>query len=321
MTVMEHILTETDDFTDIIHFPTIFQLYKKHERYFWTLDNFHFEDDISDWNNKLTKDQRYFLMHILAFFARADLIVGQNLMNNFCNEVKIKESVTFYTFQAAMENIHNQTYMRMITCFVPSSDDRQKLFNAHKDIPCIKKKAEWAQKWMATSRPFAERLIAFICIEGIHFCSSFAGIFWFKDMGLMANLCKSNEYISRDESLHVIHGMELFKLLQHKPSTEVIHRIMREAVDLECEFSQDAIPCKFIGLNSDAMITYIKFITNQYLTYMDVPTLYSGVSNPFSFMDKINAKIQVDFFMHENADYSMAKNDVDDGVYEAIKID
>lgn len=315
---MEIILRAEDSITDSIQYPEIWKLYKKHERSFWTIDFFHFDEDLNDWEKKLNEEERYFIKHILAFFARADLLVADNLIQNFCNEVQIRESKVFYAFQNMMENIHNETYMKMITCFVTNNKEREELFNAHVNIPCIKKKAKWAQKWMQPTKKFAERLIAFICIEGIHFCSSFAGIYWLKEKAVMHHLTKSNEYISRDESLHVLHGIALFKLLQNKPDDSTIHRIFTEAIDLEVEFCKTAIPCRFIGLNADLMEKYIKFIANQYLELMGVSLLYPKFHNPLPFMEKITAKVQVNFFEIENADYRITPNIVDDGDYDDL---
>ncbi len=315
---MEPILQETHTITDLIEYPEIWNLYKKHERSFWTIDFFHFDEDLNDWDHKLNQEERYFIKHILAFFARADLLVADNLIQNFCNEVQIKESKTFYAFQGMMENIHNETYMKMITCFVSEKKEREDLFNSHIKIPCIKRKADWARKWMDPSRNFAERLISFICIEGIHFCSSFAGIYWLKERALMHQLCKSNEYISRDETLHVLHGIALFKLLHKKPPPATVHQIFQEAVDLEVEFCNSAIPCKFIGLNTALMKEYVEFIANQYLELMGVELLYPKRPNPLPFMEKITAKIQVNFFEIENADYRMKTSIPDDGDYDQL---
>lgn len=295
-------------------FPDIAALYKKHKDSFWTDDIFHFDEDLNDWD-KLDANKQHFIKHILAFFARADLLVADNLVSRFLEEVYIKESKDFYSMQNLMERIHNETYERMLNCFVRNLDEREYLDKAHLNIASIKKKAEWAQKWMSGSRSFGERLLAFICIEGIHFSTSFAGIYWFKDQGMMQQLCKSNEYISRDEGLHVMHGMALFGHLIVKPSTPAVHQIFQEAVDLEIDFCSEAIPCNFNGLNTEMMQKYVKFIANQYLESMGIDLLYPKMANPLGFMTKITAKIQNNFFESENADYSISTDHGDDGNY------
>ncbi len=303
----EPILQQSDVATGV-QFPDIERLYKKHLSTFWMADIFHFDEDLSDWDRKLNDDQRYFVKHILAFFARADLLVADNLMKRFSDEIQLYESKKFCAFQCAMEHVHNETYENMLRCFVRDPAEITGLLNAHLEIPCIKKKAQWARKWMDSERPFGERVVAFICVEGIHFSSSFAGIYWLKEQALMKQLCKSNEYISRDEALHVHHGILLHKHLREKPATAVVHEIMREAVDLEIEFSRDAIPCRFIGLNADMMADYIRFIANKYLQMMKLPALYPEIQNPLKFMEKINAKMHSNFFESEETGYSMSSS-------------
>ena len=296
-------------------FPDITELYKKHVNSFWTEDIFHFDEDLQDWET-LSAEKQHFVKHILAFFAKADLLVADNLVSQFLREVDLKESQDFYAIQNLIERIHNETYEKMLNCFVGNLEERARLNVAHLTIPSIKAKADWAQKWMDARRPFGERLLAFICIEGIHFCTSFAGIYWIKDQGLMKQLCKSNEYISRDESLHVMHGMTLFKHLSKKPEIGVIHQIIGEAVELEKEFCTEAIPCNFSGLNTGMMQDYVEFIANQYLETMGLDLLYKKKSNPLGFMTKVTAKIQNNFFESENADYSLSTDNADNGDYD-----
>ena len=284
----------------------IWTLYKDHIASIWLPEKFVFEQDLSDWLNKMNNEERNFVKFILAFFASADILVGNNINKMFTQEVTLDSSKYFYTFQAFMENVHNETYRKMLDCYVSDPSEREQLENGAQNIPCIKKKIQWAEKWMNDSRSFAERLVAFVCVEGIHFCSSFAGIYWIKERGLMKQLAESNEYIARDENLHVVHGICLYKLLDNKPSVERVHDIFREAVELEIEFCTDAIPCRFIGLNAPMMQQYIRFLANQFLLQMGVEILYKDDKvNPFPWMKLMEVKNSKNFFEVEPVDYRL----------------
>lgn len=204
-----------------------------------------------------------------------------------------------------MEQIHNETYKEMIDVYITDPAERKYLLNASENIDCIKRKAQWAMKWMDPSLPIGERIVAFICVEGIHFCSSFAGIYWLREQGMLKSLCAANGYIARDENLHVEHGMYLFNLLQNKPSERRVHEIFREAVELEIDFTSHSIPCTLIGLSSSDMKDYVQNLANDYLTLMGVSKLYEQVENPFPWMELISMKVSSSFFEVEPVDYKM----------------
>lgn len=291
---------------DLVRHKDIWALYEGHRSTFWTLEKLNFQEDINDWD-ALREDQQNLLKRILAFFAAADLIVVDNIRRLFIDEVQLHESKVFYNFQTAMEDIHNETYRAMLDCFIMDDTEKNQLIHSVNTDPAVKAKADWILRWMSTDRPLAERIIAFICFEGISFCSSFAVIFWFKEEGILHQLCTSNEYISRDEGLHVMHGIYLYKKMTHKARPEVVQQIFHEAVDLEIAFSEDTIKGVMLGLNPRMMSDYIRNLANMYLRELEVPEIYGNVQQPFRFMDKILAKNISSFFEVEPIDYSLSR--------------
>ena len=233
--------------------------------------------DLKDWNEKLKEDERYFISHVLAFFAASDGIVNENLVERFMQEIQIPEARCFYGFQIMMENIHSEMYSLLIDTYIKDRQERNKLFNAIETFPAIKKKAEWALKWInSNNATYAERVVAFASVEGIFFSGSFAAIFWLKKRGLMPGLTFSNELISRDEGLHTDFACLMFKHVVNRPSQDHILRIVEEAVAIETEFLTDALPVSLIGMNCGLMTQYIQFVADRLLkVYIFIPPLFS----------------------------------------------
>merc|ERR1711936_299981 len=249
-----------------IQYDDIWAMYKKAQASFWTAEEVDLEKDLRDWNEKLKEDERYFISHVLAFFAASDGIVNENLVERFMQEVQIPEARCFYGFQIAIENIHSEMYSLLIDTYIKDRQERNKLFNAIETFPAIKKKAEWALRWInANNATYAERIVAFASVEGIFFSGSFASIFWLKKRGLMPGLSFSNELISRDEGLHTDFACLMFKHLVNKPSKARIMEIVCDAVEIECEFLTEAQPVRLIGMNHELMVQYIKFVADRLL--------------------------------------------------------
>ncbi|KAF9092019.1 Ribonucleotide-diphosphate reductase (RNR), small subunit, partial [Mortierella sp. GBA35] len=249
-----------------IKFHEVWQMYKKAEASFWTAEEVDLSKDMHDWENRLNEDERYFISHILAFFAASDGIVNENLLERFSNEVQIPEARCFYGFQIMIENVHSEMYSLLIDTYVKEPDQRDHLFDAIDTIPCIRKKAAWALRWISDDNStFAERLVAFAAVEGIFFSGSFASIFWLKKRGLMPGLTFSNELISRDEGLHTDFACLLFSLLHTRPDQKRVNAIITEAVKIEQEFLTDALPVMLIGMNAKLMQQYIEFVADRLL--------------------------------------------------------
>ena len=283
----------------------IWDIYKKAEASFWTAEEIDLHQDITDWENKLTDDERYFVKHILAFFAASDGIVNENLAENFVNEVQYTEAKFFYGFQIMMENIHSETYSLLIDTYVKDPKERDKLFNAIENFDAIKKKADWALKWI-DSPSFAERLIAFAAVEGIFFSGAFCSIFWMKKRGLLPGLTFSNELISRDEGMHCDFAVHLHnEHLINKVPKERIIQIIKEALDIEREFITESLPVDLIGMNSRLMEQYLEFVTDRLLTELNCPKSYNS-ENPFDFMDMISLEGKTNFFEKRVSDYRKA---------------
>merc|ERR1712240_445960 len=288
-----------------ISYGDIWQMYKKAEASFWTAEEVDLSKDLADWEN-LKDDERYFISHVLAFFAASDGIVNENLVERFMKEVQVPEARCFYGFQIAMENIHSEMYSLLIDTFIKDPAERERLFNAIETVPVVKKKAEWALRWINyENASYAERVVAFASVEGIFFSGSFASIFWLKKRGLMPGLTFSNELISRDEGLHTDFACLMFHLLKNKPSEERIVQIISEAVEIEIEFLTDALPVKLIGMNCDLMSTYIKFVADRLLTELSCQKIYN-VENPFDFMENISLDGKTNFFEKRVGDYQKA---------------
>ena len=290
-------------------------MYKKQVDCFWRAEEIDLSKDITHWES-LNKDEKYFISMILAFFAASDGIVLENLAMRFMSDVQSSEARAFYGFQIAMENIHSETYSLLIDTYIKDSIEKDKLFHATSNFPCITKKAEWAKKWIEDKRSsFAARLVAFAAIEGIFFSSSFASIYWIKKRGIMPGLTFSNELISRDEALHTEFAILLYKKLQTKLSKKRIHEIIKEAVEIEKEFILEAIPCRMIGMNSTLMSQYIEFVSDRLCVQLGYDKIYNS-SNPFDFMELISVESKVNFFERTNSEYALANKKVDDDVFE-----
>ena len=307
MAAVEPILQENEN--RFVIFPIqhhdIWEWYKKMEASFWTAEEIDLHQDLSDWNSKLNDDEKYFIKHILAFFAASDGIVNENLAENFVNEVQYSEAKFFYGFQIMMENIHSEAYSLLIDTYVKDPKERDKLFNAIENFDAIKKKADWALKWI-DSPSFAERLIAFAAVEGIFFSGAFCSIFWMKKRGLLPGLTFSNELISRDEGMHCDFAVHLHnEHLINKVPKERIIQIITEALDIEREFITESLPVDLIGMNSRLMEQYLEFVTDRLLTELNCPKSYNS-ENPFDFMDMISLEGKTNFFEKRVSDYRKA---------------
>ncbi|KAG9303143.1 hypothetical protein G9A89_005101 [Geosiphon pyriformis] len=289
-----------------IKYHEIWKFYKKAEASFWTVEEVDLSKDQNDWEYKLNDDERHFISHVLAFFAASDGIVNENLVERFSNEVQIPEARCFYGFQIMIENIHSEMYSLLIDTYIKEPSQRNHLFDAMETIPCIRKKANWALRWITDQRSsFAERLIAFAAVEGIFFSGSFASIFWLKKRGLMPGLTFSNELISRDEGLHCDFACLLFTHLRKRPSQKTIESIITEAVKIEQEFLTEALPVKLIGMNSTLMNRYIEFVADRLLVALGCPKYYRA-ENPFDFMDLISLQGKTNFFEKRVSEYQKA---------------
>ncbi|MBK9275294.1 MAG: ribonucleotide-diphosphate reductase subunit beta [Flavobacteriales bacterium] len=283
----------------------IWNFYKKHEASFWTAEEIDLSPDLVDWNTKLNDDERYFIKHVLAFFAASDGIVNENLAVNFLNEVQYPEGRCFYGFQVMMENIHSETYSLLIDTYIKDPLEKDRLLHAIDTVDCVKKKAEWALRWIGKGG-FAERLIAFAAVEGIFFSGSFCSIFWLKKRGLMPGLSFSNELISRDEGLHCDFACLLYtKHLINKLPKKTVETIIRDAVEIEKEFVTDALPVNLIGMNAKLMQQYIEFVADRLLMELGNEKIYHA-ANPFDFMDMISLQGKTNFFEKRVGEYQKA---------------
>jgi ribonucleoside-diphosphate reductase beta chain len=303
----EPILKENPD--RFVLFPIVHQdiwhFYKKSEANFWTAEEIDLEADLVDWNNKLNDDERHFIKHVLAFFAASDGIVNENLAENFVRQVQYTEAKFFYGFQIMMENIHSETYSLLIDTYIKDTADKNYLFKAVENLECVKKKADWALRWIKNGS-FAERLVAFAAVEGIFFSGSFCSIFWLKKRGLMPGLSFSNELISRDEGLHCDFACLLYtQHIVNKLPKEQIREIITNAVEIEKEFILDALPVKLIGMNSEMMSQYIEFVADRLLQELGNERVYNK-PNPFDFMEMISLQGKTNFFEKRVGDYQKA---------------
>ena len=306
MNAIEPILQENPN--RFVLFPIqhndIWQFYKKTEASFWTAEEIDLHQDLSDWN-KLSENEQYFIKHVLAFFAASDGIVNENLAENMVNEVQYTEAKFFYGFQIMMENIHSETYSLLIDAYIKDNKEKDYLFNAIDHMDCVKKKADWALRWISDGS-FTERLIAFAAVEGIFFSGSFCSIFWLKKRGLMPGLTFSNELISRDEGMHCDFACLLYnEHIQNKLPKDTVEAIITDAVEIEKEFVSDALPVNLIGMNSDLMCQYIEFVADRLLESLGNPKVYN-VENPFPWMDMISLQGKTNFFEKRVGDYQKA---------------
>jgi ribonucleoside-diphosphate reductase beta chain len=283
----------------------LWRLFKQQEACFWTAEEIDLGQDVYDWDNKLNADEQHFVKHVLAFFAASDGIVNENLAMNFVNEVQYTEAKFFYSFQMMMENIHSETYSLLIDTYIKDKEEQHKLFNAIDTIPAIKKKADWAIKWI-NSESFVDRLVAFAAVEGIFFSGSFCSIFWLKKRGLMPGLTFSNELISRDEGMHCDYACHLFNNhIENKISEKRVKEIICGALEIEKEFILEALPVRLIGMNSDLMGQYLEFVTDRLLVALGCSKVYNA-ENPFDFMQNIALQGKTNFFEKRVAEYQKA---------------
>ena len=283
----------------------IWEMYKKQIDCFWRAEEIDLSKDLTNWES-LNADERHFISMILAFFAASDGIVLENLASRFMSEIQVSEARAFYGFQIAMENVHSETYSLLIETYIKDKEEKSKLFNAIEHFPCIKKKSDWAQKWIHDNRSsFATRLVAFACVEGIFFSGAFCSIYWLKKRGLMPGLTFSNELISRDEALHCEFAILLYSKLLKKIDKARIHELIKEAVDIETEFICEALPCRLIGMNSEMMSQYIRFVADRLCVQLGYKKIYN-VSNPFDFMELISLEGKTNMFERKISEYSLA---------------
>jgi ribonucleoside-diphosphate reductase subunit M2 len=309
-TIVEPLLAPDDN--RFVMFPIkhqdIWNMYKTQVDCFWRPEEIDLTKDLTHWES-LNRDERFFISMILAFFAASDGIVLENLASRFMNEVQVSEARAFYGFQIAMENIHSHTYSLLIETYIKNTEEKDRLFNAIENYPCIKKKSDWAQKWIRDNRSsFATRLVAFACIEGIFFSGAFCSIYWLKKRGLMPGLTFSNELISRDEALHCEFAILLYGKLVKKIQKGRIHEIIKEAVEIETEFICEALPCRMIGMNSQMMTQYIQFVADRLCLQLGYDKIYN-VANPFDFMELISLEGKTNFFERNLGDYALANKD------------
>jgi len=280
-------------------------MYKKQVDCFWRAEEVDLSKDLNDWKS-LNKDEKHFISIVLAFFAASDGIVLENIGLRFMSEVQNSEARAFYGFQIAMENIHSQMYSQLIETYIEDREEKSKMFNALDNFPCIKKKADWAKKWIGDNRSsFATRLVAFACVEGIFFSGAFCSIFWLKKRGLLPGLTFSNELISRDEALHTEFAVLLYTKLLKKVNKNKINELIKEAVAIEKEFITEALPCRLIGMNSNLMATYIEFIADRLCVQLGYEPIYNA-SNPFDFMELISVESKTNFFEKRVSEYALA---------------
>jgi len=280
----------------------LYRLYKKAVASFWTVEEIDFSKDKDDWE-KLTENEKYFIKHVLAFFAGSDGIVQENLASRFQKDVQSPVARLFYGLQNAMEGIHSETYSLLIDQYVKDKDEQMKYFRAIDTIPANKKKADWALYWIDSPEDYSTRVLAFACVEGIFFSGSFCAIYWIKKRGLLPGLTFSNELISRDEGLHTEFAVAMYHKMKYRLPEEAVYRIVKEAVESETEFITDALPVSLIGMNSRDMTQYIQFVADRLLIQLGYPKLYN-VGNPFDFMDLISLEGKTNFFEKKVSEYS-----------------
>jgi len=290
-----------------IQHQNLWNFYKKHVSTFWTVEEVYLVDDLNDWNNKLNDNERYFIKNVLAFFAASDGIVNENLVSKFYDEIELPESRQFYSFQIAMEAVHSEMYSLLIDSYIQDQTEKKHLFNAIDTIPAVKRKADWGLKWITSDKPLVQRLLAFVCVEGIFFSGSFCSIYWLKNKGLMPGLATANEYISRDENLHTEYAIELYNMASKEERLEesIVHALFREAVEIEKEFITESLPVALLGMNSTLMTSYIEFVADRWISMLGYSKLFNS-ENPFGFMDMISLGTKENFFETRVSQYQRA---------------
>uniref|UniRef100_A0ACD5ZLU8 Uncharacterized protein n=1 Tax=Avena sativa TaxID=4498 RepID=A0ACD5ZLU8_AVESA len=303
----EPLLAESSDRFSMfpIRFPQIWEFYKKAVASFWTAEEVDLSSDARHWDTTLSNDERHFISHVLAFFAASDGIVLENLASRFMSDVQVAEARAFYGFQIAIENIHSEMYSLLIETYIRDDVEKDRLFRAIDTIPAVRRKADWALRWIDGGERFAERIVAFACVEGIFFSGSFCAIFWLKKRGLMPGLTFSNELISRDEGLHCDFACLLYDILRGKLDEARVFEIVAEAVDIEREFVCDALPCALVGMNGDLMSQYIEFVADRLLMALGCNKLYNA-TNPFDWMELISLQGKTNFFEKRVGEYQKA---------------
>jgi ribonucleoside-diphosphate reductase subunit M2 len=306
----EYLLKEVENrFTLFpIQIPKAFEMYKKAVATFWVVEDVQLGNDISDWDNKLNENERNFIKNVLAFFAGSDGIVLENLAERFMKDIQHPEIRAFYGFQIAIENVHSEMYSLLIDTYIKDAEEKHRLFNAVTTIPCVSKKAKWAQKWIHDKKAsFPIRLIAFAIVEGVFFSGSFCAIYWLKKRNLMPGLTLSNEWISSDEGMHTDFAITLSHMISDMNAVpeEIVHAMFTEAVEIELEFIIDSIPCAMIGMNSKLMTQYIKFVADTLINQLGYTPLYKS-TNPFEFMELISLEGKTNFFESKNSSYNKA---------------
>jgi len=284
-----------------IEYENIWSAYKTQMAAFWTAEEIDFSNDFNDYN-KLSSNEQHFIKMVLAFFAASDTIVNMNIGERFIKDVQIREAIITYNYQMMMENIHSEVYSLMIDNIIRDNNEKNKLFNAITEYPCISKKAKWAQKWIESNASFTQRLIAFAIIEGIFFSGSFCSIFWIKKKNLMPGLCDSNELIARDESLHCDFAILLYSMIRNKLDQDIIHEMFKEAVEIEKEFICESLPCSLLGMNNESMIEYIQYVADRLLLQLNYEKIW-GTINPFDFMESISMEGKTNFFESRPTQY------------------
>lgn len=287
----------------IVHHD-IWKMHKRQQAMYWQAEEIDFSKDLKDWDG-LKVEERWFIKHILAFFAGSDGIVNLNIMQNFSKDVPVYEAQVFYQFQGAMENIHAEVYSLMIETYIKDQDEKNKLFNAIKYIPCVQKKMDWALKWLKSDEDFSKRLVAFAIVEGIFFSGAFCAIYWLKERNLLPGLTLSNMFIARDEGMHCNFACLLYSKIINRISPEEVEAMVTEAVDIEKEFIIESLPCKLLGMNSELMSQYIEYVSDRLLVMLGYEKVYNS-TNPFKFMDAISVDSKENFFETRGSQYSKA---------------
>lgn len=285
--------------------PKLYKHYKNHLSTFWVVEEVDLAKDMKDWV-KLTPNEQYFIKNVLGFFAGSDGIVQENLASRFMKEVQLPEARNYYSVQLMIEAVHSEMYSLLIDTYIEDKQEKMNLFQATQTIPCVKQKAEWAQKWIESlDEDFATRLIAFAVVEGIFFSGSFCAIYWLKERGLMPGLTTSNEFIARDEGLHTDFACALFEEIEHKPAKAKVHKIIREAVKIEKQFITESLPCRLVGMNDELMARYIEFVADRLCTQLGYGKIFS-TANPFDFMERISLEGKDNFFEKRVTTYAKA---------------
>ena len=297
-----------------VEYADLYEMYKKAVSCFWTSEEVDLSKDQKDWDS-MSDNERHFISLILAFFACMDGLINENLALRFMGEVQNSEARLFYGFQIAIEGIHQETYSNLIDTYIRNPIQRSLLFNAIENYPCVRKKADWVKHHIQSCESFAERLVAFICVEGIHFSGAFCAIYWFRTKNLLPGLCFSNELISRDEALHTEFGIALYHKLINKLDEEKIHSIIKEAVAIETEFICEALPCRLIGMNAKLMTQYIQFVADRLCIQLDCEKIYNS-TNPFGFMETISIERKTNFFESRVSEYALANKAVDANIFK-----